>query len=197
MKSKKRWMIGFWVAASLVVVMAVAMVAVMAAFTATAQGGFEISYTAGANVQATITSTYQVGSGEVKTVTTADATNKLVFNTGDSDEYVEKTFNKMTGITMQKDDAVVITYTIKNDSTTAPVKLTASSSISASNNLTIKYSKDNSTWKDSINDSAVIPSSGLSIAKEATQNIYIKITVTTKTADSNFNGDFNFNLTAI
>ena len=173
MKSKKRYMIAFWIAASLVVIMAVAMVAVLSAFTANANSGFEITYTAGANVEATITANYKVGSGTAKAVTTADETNKLVFNTTDTAEDVSKSFNKMTGITMDKNDAVVITYTIKNDSTKAPVKLTASASIT-SENLTIQYSKDNSIWKSSINDSAVIPASGLSIAASATQNIYIK-----------------------
>ena len=197
MKSRKRYVVAFWIAASMVVILAVAMVAVLSAFTAKASSGFEITYTAGANVEATITATYKVGSASPKTVTTSDGTNKLEFNTGDTDETVTKSFDKMTGITMAKDDAVIIQYVIKNDSTTAAVKLTASASISRSDNLTIQYSKDNTTWKSSINDAAVIPTSGLSIEKGATQYVYIKITVATKTQGASFNGDFNFDLATL
>lgn len=196
MKSKRRYVIGFWIAASMVVILGVAMVAVLSAFTANANSGFEITYTAGANVEATITATYKVGSATANPVTTTDGTNRLVFNTGDTDEEVSKSFDKMTGITMSKDDAVIIQYVIKNDSTTAAVKLTASSDI-VSTNLKVEYSLDNATWKDSINDSAVIPASGLSIAKGATTNVYIKITVETKTQGASFDGDFDFALTTV
>jgi len=196
MKSKKRYVIAFWIAASLVVILAISMVAILSAFTANASSGFEITYTAGANVQATITSSYQVGDNSPIAVSTSDGTHELVFNTGDTAETVSKSFDKMTGITMGKDDVILITYIITNDSTTAPVKLTASSSIVA-DNLTITYSKDNSTWKSTINDSAVIPTSGLSIAKGATQNVYIKIAVATKTTGASFDGTFNFALTTL
>lgn len=196
MKSKKKYVVGFWIAISLVVLLAVAMVAVLSAFTAQAQSGFEITYTAGANVEATISATYKVGSGSTQTVTTSDGTNKLVFNTGDTEEEVSKSFNKMTGIEMSKDDAVVITYTIKNDSTTSQVKLSASASVTKTN-LNVQYSLDNATWKDSINDPTVIPANGLSIAVGGTKYVYIKITVATKTQSASFDGNFNFYLTTV
>lgn len=196
MKSKKRWVIGFWVAAALVVILAVGMVAVLAAFTATTSSGFQVSYTAGANVEATITGTYKVGSNSAVSFRTAEGSENITFNTGGA-ETTSMDFEKVSGITMGKDDIIILTYVIKNNSTKAAVKLTASASVTST--LTVQYSKDNSTWKTSINDSAVIPTSGLSISKGATQSIYIKLSVPTdkKTTAASFDGDFDFALTTV
>ena len=153
MKAKKRYVIGFWVAISLVVVLAIGMVAVVAAFNATAESGFQITYSAGANVNAEITAKYKVGSAAEQTVTTADGTNKIVFDTSDTAETVTKSFNKVTGVSMTRDDdAVLITYTIANKDTENAVKLMASANTTTSTNLKFEYSIDNTTWKENIND---------------------------------------------
>ena len=54
MKAKKRYVVGFWIATSLVVALAIGMVAVIAAFNATATSSFSVGYTA-KNVNATVT----------------------------------------------------------------------------------------------------------------------------------------------
>lgn len=193
MKSKKRYVVGFWIAIAMVVILGISVVAILASFNATASSGFEISYTAGANVEATITGTYKVGSGTAQTLKKGTATS-IVFATGGAQTTTDS-FDKITGVKMSKDDTVIITYTIKNDSATSGLKLTASASVTTSS-LTVQYSKDNSTWKTSINDSSVIPSAGLTIAKGSTQNIYIKMSVPEdkKTTGASFNGEFSFNL---
>lgn len=194
MQAKKRYVIGFWIAAALVVILGISMVAVLSAFTATTNSGFQVTYTAGANVEATITGNYKVGSKTAVPFKTSAGSETITFNTG-GNETTSMDFAKVSGVTMGKDDVVLLTYTIVNNSTTAAVKLTASATVTST--LTVTYSIDNSAWKTSITD--VVPASGLSIAKGATQKVYIKMVVPDglKTSTASFDGDFDFSLTTL
>ena len=194
MKSKKRYVVAFWIAASMVVILAVAMVAVMAAFNATANGGFNISYTA-INVNASVTAKYKktttVGSGSYTTIKTSDDQDTMTFVAGEKGSggstSVTKNF-KTTNVTMEKGKALIIHYQIKNTASTSDAANEAFSvaitdnfkTLASSNNLTVKYCTTESTtdtaWKTSLAELGIS-----SVSDGATVNIYVKVTITDET----------------
>ena len=206
MKAKKRYVIGFWIATSLVVALAIAMVAVIAAFNATGTSGFNISYTA-INVNAEITAEYKVnsvGSGSYTTIQTSDNANKMTFTSSESGDTtnhaVTKAF-KTIDVSMVKDKDFIIHYCIKNTSSTTDsaneqfsVTITDNfKSLAEAHNLTVKYCTTESTtssdWKANLSDLALS-----SVADGATINIYVKVSITdsTKPVSDVSNANFSF-----
>ena len=217
MKRKNKFAIGFWIMSSISVALVITLVGVLAAFTATSSSGFRITYTAGANVEATITAKYSkyTKNGTKYDVTTTRLTysdgnsdeplEEMTFNTNDADELTEKTFSKPDDINIEKDDFIVIHYTIKNNSTKEDKALGLTGIMKELSegikNIKVECAyyigSDPSVdfgWPVELNDtftpSAYIPA-------QQTYDIYIKISVNKKAASATFDGLFEFSLTVI
>jgi len=206
MKSKKRYVIAFWIAATMVVALGIGMVAVLAAFQGTASSGFNISYTA-INVNASITAKYKVsslGSGTYTTIQTSDNKDAMTFassESGDSTNHaVTKSF-KTVDVNMEKGKVFIIHYQIKNTASTTDtaneaftVSITDNfKSLAEQHNLTVKYCASESTtesnWKANLSDLGIS-----SITDGATANIYVKVSITdtTKPVSGVTNANFSF-----
>ena len=214
MKRKNKFAIGFWITSTLSVVLAIALVGVLAAFTATSSSGFRITYTAGANVEATITAEYSkytkngndystTGVTTINRKGSSEAFIKFDSDT-DLDENVTKEFETINNITIEKDDYILIHYTITNDSDENELTLSAETKEAVDadgnaidfDNVKIEYALTNdasTTWSTTLTD--VINNE--SIATNTTLDFYVRVSVDVKTKAAEFNGYFNFTLDAV
>ena len=208
MKRKNKFAIGFWITSTMSVVLAIALVGVIAAFTGRTASGFHITYTAGANVEATITAKYKKTTADDYSTTgfteieRKDSTEKFIKfdTTNDLDENVEKEFETIDEIEIEKDDYILIHYTIKNDSVTNELTLNAETKPAEKdgviNNVKIEYALTNdasTTWSTTLTD--VINNE--SIATNTTLDFYVRVSVDVKTKAAEFNGLFYFALDAV
>ena len=205
MKSKKRYVIGFWIAASLVVIMAIGMVAVLSAFQAVSSGGnFSISYTA-YHVNAEMTASYKAPTAssyaQLNVAGTTETT--MVF---DEEESATKTFADAPAIKFTKSNkTVVLRYSVKNTGSAA-IKVSKNITETTKTNVTIKYAMKNAQssiptadptsaeWKDAA-DSAL--ADGTSIASGKILVFYVQITLTADTDAAQFAGAYNFTIDAV
>lgn len=203
MKAKKRWMIGFFVAASLVVAMGIGMVAILAAFQATTAGGnFSISYTA-YHVNAEMTAGYKAPGSSSYTLLNVDGgtSTTMVF---DEEESATKTFEDPAEIKFTRTNkTVVLRYTVKNTGTAA-IKVTKNITETTKTNVTIKYASvngqsaiptsDPTTFNDTANAALA---DGTSIAAGKIMCFYVQITLSSDADVASFAGAYNFTLDAV
>jgi len=116
------------------------------------------------------------------------------------DENVEKEFETIDEIEIEKDDYILIHYTIKNDSGTNALTLNAETKPAEENgvinNVKIEYALTNdasTTWSTTLTD--VINNE--SIATNTTLDFYVRVSVDVKTKAAEFNGLFYFALDAV
>ncbi len=192
MSTKKKFIIALCAVSVVAVTLLASLIAVVATFNAkTTAGGFKVSYTA-KNVHATIAAEYTKNSESPVTIKSG-SDNLITFTGTEVEEEVTKSFDE-TNLTIGKDDVIVLHYTITNTdstgATTFKVVSNSTTAVSNSNNMTVKYSDDNATWVDSIGDLADADS----VAYGTPLNLYIQISVATKTQSATFEGQFNFEL---
>jgi len=199
-KSKKRYVIAFWIAATMVVALGIGMVAVLASFQGTASSGFNISYTA-INVNAKVTAEYKLGSaGSGSYGTTAKSITFTASESGTGANHaLTKTIDTFN-VTMAKNKDLIIHYSIQNtasttDSANEKFTITATDnfkSLAESNNLTVEYCSTESTtansWKSTLAELNLSE-----VADGATVNFYVKVSITDPTKTVNVtNANFSF-----
>lgn len=194
MSPKKKYILALSALGIVAVALIVAIVSVLAAFNATATNGIQVSYTA-KNINATVTAGYATSTATTvptsgyTTITSGGATS-ITFSSADADETVTKSFDDIGEVTLTQDDYLYIKYTIQNTGTTsnseAYILVTVTTSFTTNENLTIEYSNGGTSWSTSLGNQYV--------ALGTTADIYIRITVTTKTESATLDGSFNFNL---
>lgn len=190
MSTKKKFIIALCAVSVVAVTLLASLIAVVASFNAkTTAGGFKVSYTA-KNVNATIAAEYTKNDEAATAIKTTEGENLITFSNEDIDEEVTKSFAE-TDLTIGKDDVIVLHYTITNTATDGSTfRVVSHSSITTETNVNVKYSSNGSTWVDAI--------TGLdeadSVAVGTPLNLYIQISVATKTQPATFNGQFNFEL---
>ena len=192
--SKKKFVIAICSLGVVALSAVIALVAVIAAFNAkTTDGGFQVSYIA-KNVEATIAAEYKVGSGAYTAIKTTDDANMITFTGAETDATVTKSFKAVEDISLGKDDYMYIHYTITNTDTDGGTtfSVTSNSEVTTNTNLTIEYatSENSDTWKTTLAEVADVAS----VANGTPLNIYVRISVTTKTQSAAFDGEFNFTL---
>lgn len=194
MNSKKKFIIAICSLGVVALSAIVALVAVIAAFNAsTTDGGFNITYSA-KNVKATVSAEYKVGANEYTAIKTTEDANQIVFTGSETDATVSKSFKAIDSISLGKNEYVYIHYTITNTDTTdgTTFSVTSSTDITTNTNLTVEYatSEEATQWKTSLAEVANVAS----VANGTPLNVYVRISVTTKTQSATFDGKFNFTL---
>ena len=200
MNSKKKFIIALSTLGVVALGAIVALIAVIAAFNATTEGAFNVSYTA-KNVQATVAAEYKVGAGTMQAIKASDGANVITFSNADEDEAVTKSFKSVPetedeAITIGKDEYMYIHYTITNTDTTGATsfKVAAQSTLATNaENLTVVYanSENAETWEADLSD--VVGTD--SVENGTPLNIWVRISVTTKTKNASLTGNINFTLT--
>ena len=207
MKTNKKLVISFSIIIGVLIGVVVSLAAVLASFQGSSEGGFEISYSA-KNVNAKVTAAYkQVDSttydsatnpGAYTTIKSAADGDYIEFNSSDTNASVTKNFKKVESIAMSKNDYIFINYTIQNtDASANPTsfKVGVNTNFTTSENLKIEYAAtENATsWSNNITD--VINETTVTTA--APLNLFVRISIDTKTQPASFNGSFNFTLSVI
>lgn len=207
MKTNKKLVISFSIIIGVLIGVVVSLAAVLASFQGTSEGGFEISYSA-KNVNAKITAAYKqvdsttynyaTNAGTYTTIQSAANGDFIEFTAADTNASVTKNFKKVQNIAMAKNDYIFINYTIQNtDSAATPTNFTVSvnTNFTTSENLKIEYAatENATTWSNNITD--VINETTVSNA--APLNLFVRISIETKTQQASFNGTFNFTLNAV
>ena len=207
MKSKKRYVIAFWIAASLVVALGIGMVAVLAAFEATTSGGsFSVSYTA-YHVNAEITAAYKEPNDADYTNLNVSGTSNstMTFNSSDTGSPATKAFdNGPRDVKFTRSYKVmVLRYTVKNTGSAA-IKINKTIVENPKENVTIEYASSNglssipttdpTSWQTSANTALA---DGTEIAAGKILVFYVQITLTSDTAPANYTGSYNFALSAV
>ena len=200
MKSKKRYVIAFWIAASMVVALGIGMVAVLAAFTATAEGGFSVTYSA-TNVKASITATYDVFEVDDATYATKasnyDASGKTLSKTigsvsfGDSNtsESAEGSLGTVSNFNINKKNIIIMKYSITNSGSAKILLSYSDDSATTGSNVTVRYSTNGKTWATS---TAGIPAE---INASETVDIFVNVSITNRTQTATLNATkFTINL---
>ena len=191
---KKRTLIIYNSILIVLVIGIVSMGLVLASLQATSTTGFHVTYSA-SNVNATISGKYTVGGAS--TTLTSGGQSSISFTDSDTAETVTKSFDAISDIQMTKtNDTIDFEYTIKNDSTTAAMLLTAKVNVPASSNLVFKYSENNSTWNNISGTGEVSFISTKTINANTEYKLYIKISIASKTSAVNANSAFTFVLNA-
>lgn len=200
MKSKKRLIIAFSISATLIVGLTIALISVLAAFTATTSGGtFSVSYTA-YHVNATITAAHQApGKSSFTNLNVQGTTSpNMIFS---SSEVSSKTFDAGINLQFTRQNMVAyLRYSIANTGS-GPITVTKSFSVSSDDNVTVQYVKTTSSS---------LPSSGWTSANSAltdgstinantTIYLFVKIALkdNTKSIADGFSCSHNFSLAAL
>lgn len=204
MNSKKKWIIAICSLGVVALSAVIALVAVIAAFNATGDSAFTITYSA-KNVNAAITAEYArvADTTDVSTIqytkleVTGTTDTTMTFSASDDTEEVTKSF-KATATGIGKTEYIYIHYTIANTDTTGETtfKLTCDTAITTNKNLEIKYASTNTAdtvWGDSIADLG-IDSVTYSEDGSTTQHVWVRIAIANKTEGAQFDGAFKFNL---
>lgn len=194
MKTKKKFIVALCSVSAVAVALLASLIIVFASFkTGTTDGGFDISYTA-KNIKATIAAEYQINDATPTTIQTTDNLDLITFTGDEEDEELTKSFKAVNNITIGKNDYVLIHYTITNtDSTNAiTFSVTGTSTITTEQNVKVEFATDKNaaTWEDNILDIADVDSVEYGNPLE----LYVKISVDTKTQNASFKGAFNFSL---
>lgn len=162
--------------------------------TSMSTGQLSVNYSAGKNINATITGSYRVNDGEKIMLIAEDGAQQIVFNTDENTNVLNKNFKKVKDFKIKKDDVVTIEYTIKNNNQTNPLTLNIEADLTKCSNINVEYSINKTDWKGSIFE--MFGLNGLPIANNNQMNFYIRITIDQKTSNAEFDGEFNFTLTS-
>lgn len=169
----------------------VSLVGVLAAFKTNGEGGYNIQYTA-KNVKATISAEYKVGTGAYNTIM-CDGENLMTFTGEEESEEISKTFDSITKTDLAYDEDIIIHYTITNTGTEAFSITSATAFTNTNFNVTYATSETAETWSSTIAEVGTIDSVG---AGESV-NLYVKISIATKTKDATLTGNTSFTLDLI
>lgn len=167
------------------------LIGVLAAFKSTGNNGYNIQYTA-KNVKATIAAEYKVGSGSYNTIK-CGGESLMTFTGEEEAETVSKSFDAITKTDLAYNEDIIIHYTITNTGTNA-FSLTSATAFT-NDNFTITYatSENPQTWSNTISAVGNVDS----VAREEVINLYVKISITTKTKDAVLTGNTSFVLDII
>ena len=200
-KKRNKFAIGFWIAISLTVAMAVALVAVLAATQRTALSSFKIQYTAGEFVEASIVAQYKVTN--IKEPADIDYTaitpyDGLKFDGYDGNDS-PKSFDPINNIKLDgENNCVIFEYYITNDSATHPLNVTLSFGSDTQNtNIRFGFIEDISYYSESdvFNnplDTHFLMNEGVLLEPTDSTLIYIVAYVADPSSAGSFDGAFNF-----
>ena len=163
--------------------------------TGVSTGQLSVNYEASKNIQATITGTYKKSDEAEQVLTTADGTNRIVFNTANLEGTVTKSFNKVENIKLKKDEYFLVHYKIANNNEYHSLVCNMETDINQSSNIIVEYSVNKVNWSE--NMSLILGVNGKSVANLQTLNLFVRISIDVKTEDAKFDGSFNFVLTTL
>jgi len=192
-RKRKQALIFFGVIAFVVVVVLAFMI--LRNFMTISTGQLNVNYEASNNIKATITGTYKKSNGAEQTLTTADGTNKIVFNTGNNNGTEIKSFNKVDNIKLKRDEYFLVHYKIVNNNEYNTLVCNMEADIKNSSNIVIEYSVNKYNWNTNIVKTLGV--NGRSIANLQTFNLFVRISIDVKTENAKFDGSFNFILTTL
>jgi len=213
-KSKKRYVIGFWIAISLVVALAIGLVAVLAAFTAAANSSFSVEYTA-KNVNATINASIHNGDSDATTlakyiedIEAVDETDNAIYTqfgtatfkdvNQEHEDAEEGAFPNQEISFDSKGDYTFIKLEIKNnkgDATNAggPIDCEIKYTHTKNVNIVIEYkTSDTSEWAALSNDTTITKDD---LASEDSFVCYVRIRLDNRNQNASIEGgNFEINL---
>ena len=195
MNSKKKFITALCSVAFVAVGAIVALVAVLASFTANVNSGnINITYTA-TNVKATITASY----GYTEAVGTAielenSSDTSMVFTGNEATATTSQNFKGVTYNFTREENDIYIKYEITNDDTAADCSLTLNPNLTA-DNVTVTYKVTGAIAED-MTEYGAFPT-GLKIAKKvgetaSTCTVMVKIHMDNATKDVTLNGALQF-----
>lgn len=212
MTAKKKLVLLFSALGVFTVSVVVALVAVFAAFTATADSGVLVTYTA-KNIHATVAASYAVynttdaSGGTYNAIKTADSLDIMTFTGAETGASTTQSFSAVSNLQLQINEVVYFRYVITNtDSSRATsFNVSATNTITTNSNLAVKYyvvtgtssvtegsgAEESFSWVNSLS------LSGTTVAYGTPLTVYVRISVADSGADATFNGSFNFKLQII
>lgn len=209
MTTKKKAIIALSAVGVLAVGVIVALVAVIAAFTANTTGNFTVTYTA-INVKATVTAGYYVNEAEgtdvsaglspsdinFTTIQTTDNLDAMVFDGSEEGETTTKAFKNVGEVNIEEPrgdqySAIYLHYTIRNDSTTNNMTMQITETFSNIEGVEVNMPDPMDNYF-----TIQLPSTPVTIAPQETYDLYIRVLF--KLEDSvQFDASINFVLSSV
>jgi len=196
METNKKFIISLTSVAVVAVAAIVSLVVVLAAFTVTTTNDFKISYSA-AGVEATVSGQYKntIG-GEYQSMTPASIT---FDREATGDAQVNKAFDAMNDLSLNKDETFVMKYTIANNSATVGIDINFTM-VETPDNMTCKYAFNTTgtepTWANA-GDAASIADAAIDAGADEEGYIWVLFQITDKNQDASFTGKVTCQLTAV
>ena len=191
-KKKQAWVVFGVVIFVLIIVIAFIIIRNLTTYST---GQLSVNYEASKNIKATITGTYKKSNGAEQVLSTADGTNKIVFNTEDNEGIEKQSFNKVDNIKLKREEYFLVHYKIVNNNEYHTLVCNLETDIKQSSNIIVEYSINKYNWSENI--AQTIGVNGRSIANLQTLNLFVRISVDVKTENAKFDGSFNFVLTTL